>query len=131
MRMGTDGDPVRPIEVLQRWFSAHERRNLAAASALMAPGAGVRALDQELVGFDEFMQWYADRRKAHGPLFSYEVEELLDGQGHAVALIRLTDDDHTWRQVAVLQDRARHDRPDHRLRGRISQMRSEPAPLPI
>jgi len=47
------------------------------------------------------MQWYADRRKAHGPLFSYEVEELLDGQGHAVALIRLRDGDHTWRQVAV------------------------------
>ncbi len=91
-------------EVIERWFSAHAAGDLDAARSLLAPDAIFTAPDgKELRGFDEFMGWYQARRAAEGPTFSYEVADLLGGERHAAAVIRLSRGSTTWRQVAVFE----------------------------
>lgn len=95
------GGQTQPIEVLRRWFDAHARGDLVSASALMGPRATVHVYDRQLTGFEQFMAWYAERKAAQGPSFRYDVVDLLGGDQHAVAIIRLSDGSRSWRQVAV------------------------------
>lgn len=89
-----------PASVLSAWFAAHNAGDMAAARALMIERAVIQVPDAALHGFDEFMQWYANRR-ATIPGFHYEVLDILGGEGHAAAVIRLHDGARSWRQIAV------------------------------
>ncbi len=75
---------------------------MEAARALMADDAVVSVPGAEVSGFDAFMDWYARRRSAL-PAFQYEVLDILGGERHAAAVIRLTDGSRAWRQVAVYE----------------------------
>jgi len=97
------GNRVSPIRVLRRWFEAHQRGDLAGASTLMASTAAVRVLGRELVGFENFMKWYRERQAFAGPSFRYDVIDVLGGQEHAAAIIRISEAGRTWRQVAVFR----------------------------
>ena len=67
----------------------------------MAPAARVRVPGADLVGFDALMRWYRARRAEQGPLFRYDVAEVLAGQDHAAAILTLGNGHTSWRQVAV------------------------------
>lgn len=73
----------------------------ARASALMAPDAPITVPGREIVGFENCMRWYAERRAAMSPSFRYEVVDLLGSRSHAVAIIDLVDGSRVGRQVAV------------------------------
>lgn len=91
-----------PATVLRNWFTAHADGDLAAAGSLMSSSTTIRVDGQVLHGFDEFMSWY-DRRRASLPGLRYEVLDVLGGETHAAAVIRLSAGDRTWRQVAVYE----------------------------
>lgn len=91
-----------PAEVLRAWFDAHAAGDLAAARALLAPEAPVRAPDVALRGFDDLMRWY-DARRAARPGFGYEVVDLLGGARHAAAVLSLHDASGSWQQVALYE----------------------------
>ena len=90
-----------PIDLLTRWFTAHASGDLETARSLVDDDLRVVVPGARLSGFDAFMAWFADRVKHEGPSFSYSVDELLGGERHAVALLRITSGDRSWRQVAV------------------------------
>ncbi len=115
------GTQVSPAGVLRRWFDAHQRGDLAEASTLMAPTAPVCVLGHELVGFENFMKWYLDRQASAGPSFRYDVIDVLGGQDHAAAIIRLSEAGRTWRQVAVY-------RVEHGLITAIAAYEDKPQP---
>lgn len=91
-----------PASVLAAWFDAHAAGDLNAARGLLADDAVLSVPGAELSGFDAFMAWYARRRSAL-PGFQYNVLDILGGERHAAAVIRLTDGSSTWRQVAVYE----------------------------
>ena len=62
----------------------------------------MRMPEREVRGFDEFMAWYEARRRSHAG-FEYEVIDILGGEDHAAAVIRLRDTTAEWRQVAVYE----------------------------
>lgn len=88
-------------DVLQRWFDAHERGDLTAAASLLLPDAEISVPGAKLHGFDAFMQWYRSRAETEGATFRYVVEDVLSGDRHAAAVMTLSTDDRTWRQVAL------------------------------
>ena len=90
-----------PVDVLRLWFAAHERRDHNAAKELVSSDVDVVVPGARLVGFDALMRWYADRAAAEGPAFDYEVDDVLGGEHHAAAVLRLTSNGKQWRQVAV------------------------------
>ena len=92
-----------PLEVLKRWFAAHEAGDLGTARGLLSDRAVLRVGDSELRGFDEFMAWCAQRRQEQGPAFACAVLDLMGGSNHAAAVIRLTEGTVAWRQVAVFE----------------------------
>ena len=100
--MGQTGYVADTSEVLRRWFDAHLAGDLDTARTLLAPEARIRVPDAELQGFDELMAWYRARRDSH-PSFEYEVLDILGGDRHAAAVIRLTDENTEWRQVALYE----------------------------
>ena len=89
-------------QILREWFAAHARGDLTTARALLDDDAVMRVPGMTLHGFDEFMDWYADRRRSE-PEFSYEVVDVLAGETHAAAVIRLRTSAATWRQVALYE----------------------------
>ena len=90
------------VEVLRAWFAAHASGDLDAARRLLVEGAPVRLPDGGRVhGFDEVMAWYEARVRDEGPSFAYEVLDLLGGDAHAAAVIRLTTTTSSRRQVAL------------------------------
>lgn len=91
---------MTPLEVLESWFDAHRRGDLAAARALLVEDARIELPDREVVGFDGLMEFFAERA-ASRPGFSYGVREVLVGQTHVAALLDLHEDGREWRQVAV------------------------------
>jgi SnoaL-like domain len=93
---------VQPLDVVRAWFDAHSRGDLAAARTLLAPEAPIHGEEVNLRGFDAFMSWYDDRRSSRQG-FGYEVVDLLGGEHHAAAIIRLSDAAESWRQVAVYE----------------------------
>ena len=66
----------------------------------MTEDATVTVEGQLLHGFDEFMDWYAQRRATY-PEFSYEVMDLLSGDHHAAAVLSLRSGEESWRQLAL------------------------------
>lgn len=98
-----------PIETVKAWFDAFASGDLERARTLFAADGIVRVAGDEaseIRGFDEFVGWYARRRRALGESFGYRVDDVLDGgSSHAAALITLsrTVDGRRieWRQVAV------------------------------
>ena len=93
-----------PGFVLRRWFDAHAADERDVARSLMSPSAEIHVGQETLSGFDALMSWY-DNRRASLPDFRYEVLDLLGGDSHAAAVIRLSDRDRSWRQVAVYEIR--------------------------
>jgi ketosteroid isomerase-like protein len=94
-------DDSDPLEVLRRWFAAHDAGDLEAASQLMAPDAPIRVPGEHLSGFAGLMRWYAERTAALGDAFGYELVDLLSGNHHVAAVLRLADGSHAWQQVAL------------------------------
>lgn len=88
-------------DVLRRWFEAHERGDLTAARALMRADAEIRVSGAVVTGFDGLMEWYAARSASLGECFGYERLDLLTGSQHVAAVLRLTDGERTWQQVAL------------------------------
>lgn len=66
-------------EVLQAWFDAHARGDVAGAQALVADDLRVDVPGASLQGFDAFMRWYRDRAEREGASFRYVVEDLRLG----------------------------------------------------
>lgn len=89
-------------DVVRDWFAAHAAGDLARAEALLSPHFAVTVDGTRLKGFEKFVRWYADRSAAEGEGFSYELVDLLGGNQHAAAALRLRRADGTsWRQVAL------------------------------
>ena len=93
---------VQPLDVVRAWFDSHSRGDLASARALLAPDAPIHGDELNLRGFDALMSWYDDRLRTRQG-FGYEIVDLLGGEHHAAAIIRLTDAAESWRQVAVYE----------------------------
>jgi ketosteroid isomerase-like protein len=94
---------MTPIEVVRAWFAAHAAGDLDAARALLADDAPMEMPDATVRGFDAFMTWYEARRASEGASFGYEVVDVLGGERHAAAVLRMTAAGATWRQVAVYE----------------------------
>ncbi|HVF20010.1 MAG TPA: nuclear transport factor 2 family protein [Mycobacteriales bacterium] len=94
---------MTPADVLVLWFDAHARGDLEAARGLVVDDVEIVVPGARLHGFDSFMQWYRDRQLHEGASFGYSVEDLLGGEHHAAAVIRLSVEDRTWRQVALFR----------------------------
>ena len=92
---------VTPVEVLRLWFDAHARGDLVAASELVVDDVEITLPGTRVRGFDEFMRWYRDRAQAEGASFSYEVEDVLAGDSYAAAVLTLSADGRSWRQLAL------------------------------
>jgi hypothetical protein len=92
---------VTPAEVVRAWFQAHARTDLEAARALVVEDLRIDMSGERMRGFDGFMAWYAQRRLREGPAFSYAVDDLLEGDDHAAAVLTLSAGERVWRQVAV------------------------------
>lgn len=92
-----------PVEVLTRWFAAHAAGDLPAARALTAENVDILVPDARLHGFDAFMHWYGERAAAYGSSFQYVVRDVCGGETHACAVLALSTDERSWRQVAVYE----------------------------
>ena len=96
------------VKTVKAWFAAHARGDLDAARALYAPEAKltVTAPDPDAsgkaVGFDAFLDWYA-QRSSRVAQFSFRFDDLIGNDARAVAVLTLRDEEHEWRQVAVYE----------------------------
>lgn len=99
----SQNDQMTPLEVLHRWFEAHERGDLQAASAMVADDADITVPGASLRGFDAFIQWHRERVQQEGPSFTYVIDDILSGERYAAAVLTLSTDADRWRQVAVYQ----------------------------
>lgn len=88
-------------DVLQLWFEAHQRGDLPGAKALIADGAEIIVPGASLRGFDAFMRWYRERAEREGPSFRYVIDDVLSGDHYASAVLTLSTDTRSWRQVAL------------------------------
>jgi ketosteroid isomerase-like protein len=88
-------------ELLLLWFDAHRRGDVSAAKALVADDAEVVVPGASFHGFDAFMQWYRERAHREGPSFRYVIDDVLSGDHHASAVLTLSTDTRSWRQVAL------------------------------
>src|SRR5689334_9043780 len=89
-------------ELVGRWFAAHEAGDLTTARELLAADARISVPGAELQGFDGLMQWYADRR-AGDPDLGYDLLDLLTGEHHVAAVLRMHSGPRSWRQYAVYE----------------------------
>lgn len=67
---------------------------MSADLEVVVPGA-------RLVGFEALMGWYRERAETEGPSFGYVVEDVLAGEHHAAALLRLHLNAGERRQIAL------------------------------
>lgn len=93
-----------PAALVRDWFDAFAAGDLDRAAALLASDAVVVVLGTRLHGFDEFMAWYERRAAVEGSGFGYELMDLLSGDRHAAAVLRLhRGDGVSWRQLALYE----------------------------
>src|SRR3954470_4960762 len=96
------------VKTVKAWFAAHARGDMDAARALFARDGtlNVTAPDPNasgtVVGFDDFLDWYA-QRSTRAAQFSFRLDDLLGNEKRAVAILTLRDEEHEWRQVAVYE----------------------------
>ena len=96
------------VKTVKAWFAAHSRGDLESARALFADDGTLnvtsphRETSGSAVGFDEFIEWYA-QRTSRVAQFSFRLDDLLGNDQRAVAVLTLRDDEHEWRQVAVYE----------------------------
>jgi ketosteroid isomerase-like protein len=99
----------KALKTVKAWFAAHARGDLDAARALYAPDGVLRVTSPEpgasgeAVGFDGFVEWYANRGRRGGGDLGYRVDELLSSDQRVVAVITLRDGEREWRQLALYE----------------------------
>lgn len=99
----------KALKTVKAWFGAHARGDLDAARALFAPDGVLHVTSPEpgasgeAVGFDAFLDWYAQRGGRGGGELGYRVDELLASDQRVVAVITLRDAEREWRQLALYE----------------------------
>ncbi|MFN2591107.1 MAG: nuclear transport factor 2 family protein [Actinomycetota bacterium] len=100
----------RAERVVRAWFVAFETQDMESARSILAEDAVLHSYGPPEVagyvrgGLDDLLAWYSRKRRAEGPGFEYDIEEILGGDRFGVALLRLSSGQServTWRQVAV------------------------------
>ncbi|MFN2524808.1 MAG: nuclear transport factor 2 family protein [Actinomycetota bacterium] len=100
----------RNLHVLERWFQAFEQEDMDSARTLFPSDSSLHIEEPAELrgtyrGFDEFLQFYEEKRRLSGQGFKYEVLDTLAGDRHAAAVLRLTAQKEgepiEWLQFAI------------------------------